>query len=329
MDLTREDIGVVSSRCSWLRLQLHAVVPRSRVRGAALLLHGATLSSFLFDLPVRGCSFQERLAASGWATYALDARGFGRSSRPEPGESGCPREQAFGRAVDGIADLADVISYLRVTRGHEAISLLGFSWGTILAGCFAALQSHALAALILCAPLDASHSAVWMERLADPSDPSRLNREFGAYRWVTADSLRARWDTDIPIDDKQRWRDPRVLDAVLEGALASDPLSATRTPPAFRAPSGPALDLLQVFSGHSLFDAAAIRAPTLLLRGEGDSTATDEVALSLLGRLGSRDKRYEIVAAGGHFQCLERSMPQLVERCANFLGQRWKTRSAV
>jgi alpha-beta hydrolase superfamily lysophospholipase len=45
-----------------------------------LLMHGATFSSgSLFDAPVGGASFMDKLATAGFDVYAVDVRGYGAS----------------------------------------------------------------------------------------------------------------------------------------------------------------------------------------------------------------------------------------------------------
>ena len=315
----KEEISLSSSAAAWLTLRLRAVVPEKKTARAALLLHGATLAGFIFDLPVAGASFQERLAETGFASYALDARGYGRSTRPQPGEAGCAEDQPFGCAREVVDDVVDAVRYLREERGHSEVALIGFSWGSVCAGLYASRFADDLDRLILCAPIHACRNDRWLHGLRDPVDPTRLDRTFGAYRWTTAEGLRARWDADMPHAGVQAWRDPAVLDAVLANALASDPLSSTRSPPAFRAPNGSFADLFEAFSGRAGFDASRIRAPALLLRGEADTTASDDDARGLMKQLGSNAKRYRIIAAGGHFQCLEQSMPRMFDACAEFL----------
>lgn len=317
---SRQHFSVRSSVEPWLTLRLHAVLPPHAAPRAVLLLHGATLAGFIFDVPVAGASLQERFAARGWASYALDARGFGSSTRPSPGAPECPADRPFGGAVAGIDDVADAVRYLRGTRGHAEVALIGFSWGSVCAGCVAAERGEIIDALVLCAPIHASRNAEWLRRLGDPADGSRLNPAFGAYRWTSAASLRARWDGDIPLADKTAWRDDEVLRNVIDRSLADDPLSATQAPRAFRSPNGSVADLFEAFSGRPVFAAGRIQVPTLLLRGEADTTASDADARQLLGRLACRRKDYRIVPAGSHFQCLERSMPAIVDASLAFLG---------
>jgi pimeloyl-ACP methyl ester carboxylesterase len=63
------EIGILENRPSALDVRLPPM----------LLLHGATFSARLFDLPRAGYSLMAALAAQGRAVYALDIRGFGTS----------------------------------------------------------------------------------------------------------------------------------------------------------------------------------------------------------------------------------------------------------
>jgi pimeloyl-ACP methyl ester carboxylesterase len=317
--VVRRSLRVKSSSTAWLTLHLNAVAPAAGAARAVLLLHGATLSGFVFDPPAPALSLQARLAARGWASYALDARGFGGSTRPGAGDAGFDAQRPFGHATEGVDDVADVVRFLHDDLGHDEVALISFSWGTILAGCFAAAYPEALSRLVFSAPIYAGRNPAWIQRLADPRNPVAFSSSFGAYRWTTAQALHARWDDDILVADKQAWRSPEMLDAVIAGALASDPLSASRTPPAFRAPNGPFEDLFHACGGRRLYDAAAIRVPTLLVRGDADTTSTDADARSLVEELGARVKRYRIVDHGSHWICFERSAPQLFAACEGFL----------
>jgi pimeloyl-ACP methyl ester carboxylesterase len=51
-------------------------------RPPVLMVHGATYASPLFDLGVPGRSWLAALAEAGFAAYALDVRGYGRSAMP-------------------------------------------------------------------------------------------------------------------------------------------------------------------------------------------------------------------------------------------------------
>ena len=317
--MIRSRFCVPSRSAPWLTLALRAAAPAAGAKRAVLLLHGATLPGFLFDPRPPAPSLLAHLAGLGLAAYALDLRGFGDSTRPEAGAPGFDPARPFARAAECVADVSDTLRFLREERGHDSVALMGFSWGTVVAGCFAVAHPGAVSALVLYAPIYAEPNPGWMLLLRDPDDPSILSRAYGAYRWTTAQALRDRWDSDIPVADKKAWRSDEVLAAVLEGALGCDPKSGERSPPAFRSPNGPFVDLFEAFSGRPLYDAGAIREPVLIVRGEGDSTATEADARRLGGALGSRVKASRTVPQGSHFALLERSAPVLYRECEEFL----------
>ena len=58
----------------------------------------------------------------------------------------------------------------------------------------------------------------------------------------------ARWDGEVPIEDKDAYRDPALPAAFWTECLATDPTSSSRTPPSLRAPNG-VLEVL-ILSGH-------------------------------------------------------------------------------
>jgi pimeloyl-ACP methyl ester carboxylesterase len=315
----RQSFRMPSSNARWLSLHLHAVIPSEPSPRAALLLHGATLASYVFDLPIPGYSLQERLAAAGWASYALDVRGYGRSSRPVPGDPGCPADQPFSTATEGVADAADAVRFLRHDRRHTEVILVGYSWGTILAGRFVTAYPGAVSRMILFAPIYGTPNARWRGQLGAPVGPAHSDVGPGGYRWTTADELQARWDSEIPTEERSLWRANEVLQAVLQTALESDPLSLTRTPPAFRSPTGCGVDLFRAFSGYAAFDAGKIEVPTLLVRGDSDTTSTEADSLRLLERLESRDKHSITIPSGTHFACFEYCAPLLFDALLAFL----------
>jgi alpha-beta hydrolase superfamily lysophospholipase len=315
----RRSFRIESSNARWLTLQLNAVLPSEPSPRAILLLHGATLASWVFDLPVPGYSLQERLAAAGWASYALDVRGYGRSSRPVPGDPGCPADGPFSTAAECVADVADAIRFLRHDRGHAEVVLVGYSWGTILAGRFVTSYPGAVSRMILFAPIYGAPNPRWLSQLGAAAEPTHSGFGLGGYRWTTADELQARWDSEIPTEEKSSWRANEVLKGVLQAALGSDALSLTRAPPAFRSPTGCGVDLFRSFSGSAPFDAGKIEVPILLVRGDSDTTSTAADSLRLLECLGSRDKRSITIPSGTHFACFEYSAQLLFDALLAFL----------
>jgi pimeloyl-ACP methyl ester carboxylesterase len=103
--------------------------------------------------------------------------------------------------------------------------------------------------------------------------------------------------------------------------LASDPASATRTPPAVLTPYGPIADILVLWAGQPLYDPARMKSPTLLVRGEWDSACTDTDAQRLLSGLSIPTKRDVKIARATHLMHLEEQRAELHAVVNGFLQE--------
>ena len=284
-----------------------------------LLVHGATFGSKLFDLPLPGYSLMEELAGDDRPVYALDVRGYGNSlGGPEmnspPGSS-----PPFARLDDAVGDVGAVVEFIRRLEGVSAVHLVGFSWGTVVCGRYVERYPQYASRLVLCAPLYAETNAMWLERIGDPRDRSRLDPRIGAYRLIGRDDIRQRWDADIGSSRPDLLREHELPDIVFDALAVLDPLAASREPPAFRSPTGALADLIGVFNGRALYDPSRMTMPALLIRGGDDTTSTDTDAKNLLGRIASPNKEYQVIRPGSHFLCVERNRTRLYQSINEFL----------
>ncbi len=285
-----------------------------------LLAHGATLGGALFDLPRSGYSLMEALSRGGRAVYAVDVRGYGLSSGAAVMGGPAEAHPPFARAEEVVPDIAAAVRFILERCAVPALDLVGFSWGTITAACHAIARPGTVRRLALYAPLFAERNPLWLQRIADPADPQRLAPGLGAHRLVTAASLIERWNSDLPSGDPLRFREAGIAELAFDTIAALDPLALQRSPPAFRCPNGALADMVRVFNGQPLYDAAALTAPLLVVRGEHDTTSTDSDAASLLARSGSSVKEYRVVGRASHFLCIERAREGLYEALDRFLA---------
>lgn len=241
-----------------------------------VLLHGARVPGIAsFDLPVPGGSFAGDLAAAGHRVYVMDARGYGGSTRPAALEQPSPanppqvRVPAVARDIDAVVDAATARS------GHGQVALIGWATGGMWAGFYAALYPERVSHLVL---LNALHGGADRHAMLNTATT-------GAYRLNEAGSLLPGWDRSIPTEDKAAWRDPDVAAAYVRLALASDPTTASRNPPSFRAPSGALEDSGLQAAGRQLYDASHITARVLVVRSVRDFWSRPEDADTLVRQL--------------------------------------------
>ena len=284
-------------------------------RPPVLFIHGATYASRLYDIPHPGASWLRATADAGFAAYALDIRGYGKSHSDEMEKADAP----YARATNAIRDIDDAVSWICARHGVDAIRLVGGSWGSITVGLFTStIGAGRVERLALYAPIYAEGNAGWHEILSDAADPSRLNPGFGSVRLVTEAATRARWDAEIPVG--ANWREEDVFQALVRSSMADDPQAATHQPPAFRAPNGTFVDLWEAFNTRPLFAPGVITCPTLLIRGGADTTSTRTDALRLFDSLGAVEKQYLEIANGAHFVSAERRAPEVFGAVSRFLG---------
>jgi pimeloyl-ACP methyl ester carboxylesterase len=274
-DVQRKDYFVASD--PGIRLFVREVsVSHTASHLPIVLIHGARIPGIAsFDLPVAGGSLAADLAARGFDIYVMDVRGYGRSTRPAGMDAPPSAHPPLVRSNEAVRDISAVVDWIERREHVAAVALFGWATGAQWAGYYASLYPEKVSALILLNALyrgDAAEPVVGHgSDLEDTAQPGRYNeRGCGAYRWNTADSLTRGWDRNIPVADKNQWRDPAVAQALVEQSLASDPQSQSQHLAAFRSPCGALEDSFYLATGHELWDATLITAPTLILVSERD-----------------------------------------------------------
>jgi pimeloyl-ACP methyl ester carboxylesterase len=317
-----------------IRLYVREVRRRTPASKGAplLLLHGARVPGVAsFDLRVPGGSIAEEFAAAGHPAFIMDARGYGRSTRPpemtDPPEAHPP----LVHSDEVVRDVAAVVEWIRKRTGAARVDLLGWATGGHWLGNYAALHPDRVGHLVMHNTLYAGSQTHPLlghgTDLEDPEHPGRFNeRAFGAYRWTTAASTLGAWDRSIPVEDKSLWRDPAVAEAYVQAALDSDPAGRTRNPPAFRAPSGAMEDSFALATGRPLWDASLVRAAVLITASERDFWSRPEDRERLAKDL-ARAKSVRVVVIPNathhvHLDRAERGRRMFLETVLAFLENR-------
>lgn len=283
-----------------------------------LLVHGATLGVRLFDLPLPGYSLFSALSEGGRTVYGVDIRGYGYSLSGRVMNSPPEAHPPFARLEDAVEDIATAVEFICEREGVPAVDLIGFSWGTVASASYATVHAERVAHLALYAPLYGERNNLWLDRIGDPQDKTRINPAIGAYRLVSCEDIRQRWNGDLGHLDPESARERGVAELIFSSVAALDPQTQSHSPPAFRSPAGALADLIRIFNGEPLYDPARLTMPILLVRGEDDTTATDSDARRLLSKITSRRKEYRVITPGSHFLCVEKNRAELYKQLRDF-----------
>ena len=211
-----------------------------------LMVHGLTYSSHEFDVNHGDYSLARFFARNGYAVWLLDIAGYGGS-----------REMRDGGVLDGFIpnsdyaaeDIKAAADFITAASGTTKLDVLGWSWGTVTSGRFAAKYPDLVNKLVLYAPIVAGLAAIEVENAYQTTSWEHAAGDFQ----VKADGS---IDYDIV--------EPIVADTFLANCWRYDGKGS---------PNGGRRDLL-VAPENRLIPTADIKAPTLLIVGDKDPYVT-------------------------------------------------------
>jgi pimeloyl-ACP methyl ester carboxylesterase len=243
-----------------------------------ILLHGTRIPGLSeFDLPVKNGSLAADMAAKGHVCYIVDARGFGQSERPpEMDLPPKPYAKSLARSIDITRDVDAAVNHLIDATGQAKVGLLGWGVGGTIIAMYAALKpekvSHIIGYMMIYGGAEEHDQFSIGSKWDDPKHPGRFNKkDFGNYQWNSLELLDHHWNTQIPIEDKDAWRDPDMFQAFRQALIDGDPKSNDFDPPQYRSPNGMLEDLFVMGCRiEPLFSATQIYCKVMIARGEYD-----------------------------------------------------------
>jgi pimeloyl-ACP methyl ester carboxylesterase len=287
-----------------------------------LYVHGATYpSETAFDLPIEGVSMMDLIAARGYDVYLVDIRGYGRSTRPPEMSAPPEANQPIVPTDVAVRDFGAAVDHVLKRRGVAKINLMGWSWGTAIAGTYTSEHNDKVHRLVLFAPL-------WIFRkdavIAPAPEANGKNAQpLGAYRLVSKQVAKARWLQGVPEARKAGLIPPGVFEAWIEATWATDPDATKHDPPMLRAPNGVIADALATWTaGKAQYDPGKITVPTFLIHAEWDFDLPSYQAQEYFAALKNAPyKRLVEIGEGTHTVMLEKNRMQFFREIIGFLDE--------
>ena len=289
-----------------------------------LFVHGATYPSTPdFDLQFKDYSWADWMIDKGYVVYMFDKRNYGFSSREKAMDEPAANNRPVTRSYLAVRDIGAVVDHIRKTRKVNKVTLIGWSWGAMTSGYYSSLNSEKVAKLVMYAPAYsfAQHTNLGGgSGLQNKRRPFEFNYAMGAYRLGSKAANDARWDGEIPVADKNSFREEGVRDAFALEALKTDPTSETRSPPSLRAPNGVLEDTFMQATGRAMWNASSIYVPTLLIAGEFDTWSYPEDREGLMRDLTNAPvKKSVMIKNATHFVLFEKPRFEFFGEIDNFL----------
>ena len=281
-----------------------------------LFVHGATYpAETAFDLPIEGVSMMDLIAARGYDVYLVDVRGYGHSTRPPEMSQPAEANKPIVSTKVAAHDLGVAVDYILKKRKVSKIDVMGWSWGTSIAGLYTSEHNDKVNRLVLYAPQ-------WIRN--EPPAPGAANAPpLGAYRLVSKESAKARWLKGVAEDKQADLIPPGVFDAWANATWATDPEASKQNPPMLRAPNGVMEDSANTWgAGKALYDPGKITVPTLLLHAEWDADLPSYQAQGYFAQLKNTPyKRLIELSEGTHTVMMEKNRMQFFHELIGFLDE--------
>jgi pimeloyl-ACP methyl ester carboxylesterase len=277
-----------------------------------LFIHGATYpAETSFDLPIEGASMMDLFAQNGFDVYLIDVRSYGRSTRPPEMDQPPEANKPIATSEEAGRDLGAAVDYILALRGVPKLDLMGWSWGTSIAGSYTAGHNAKVNRLVLYAP-------AWTFQ-----PPVESSSVMPAYRLVTRDDAKARWLKGVPQDKQATLITPGVFDRWWDATLATDPVGGKMDPPKLRAANGVRVEFANYWmAGKPFYDPGKIAVPTLAIHAEWDADLPSAMAEAYFAKLtGAPYKRFVELGEGTHTVMLEKNRMQFFHEILGFLNE--------
>ncbi len=256
-----------------------------------LFVHGVTYSSHEFDVDYKDYSLARYFAKHEFEVWLLDIAGFGNSGNVKNG---------FMPNSDYAAeDIASAVRLILKRNNISSMDILGWSWGTITSGRFAAKHPEMVRRLVLYAPIVAGLGE------QDVTEPFYKNT------WESAASdFQRKADSSIDFNITEK----TVVSAYIDNAWHYDKDTS---------PNGGRRDLL-VSKSIRLIPTEKIKAPTLIIVGSNDPYVSVDLCKEAYKSLpNQKDSQIVIVNGAVHAMLMERPYYKIFrERILEFLKKK-------
>ncbi len=269
-----------------------------------LYIHGSTQpSETVFDLPVGKGSWADYIASHGYDVWLVDVRGYGGSTPPKD------QSKPFATTKEAVEDLGVAIKHILSRRGIAKLQLIGWSWGTLIVGSYAAEQPQQVAGLILLAP-------PWLSSAGSKAPEA-------AWQEWTIDGSLKRLQTGVPDGQAEKIFPPESKKIWELALLVNQPAAKEHNPPRFRSPTGVVADGAQYWTvNKAIYDPGKISAPALIIRGEWDELTPLSQSQALFALLRNAPVRHLIeIPRATHFIEVETGRDALFREVQNFLDR--------
>jgi|GEM_PF-1160721 len=244
-----------------------------RIGKAILLVHGSGVGWVYWDIPIRAYSIMEYLAKKGIDVYAVECRGYGKSTKPNGMEV---------NATNIAKDLKSVIQEILRRSGVSKVSMAGHSSGGTVLLVAAGMYPELIDRIIL---IGTPYKKIHPKFVAYATKVIEMGKEPGKDYVPNLHYKDVEKRLDTYDEDVVAW-----YKKVVEENYGLMPAGVY--PDVIKNPGIPIVPIMKI--------------PTLILNGSNEYVVDQEDAFTLFKDIGSSDKGIILLPGGYHLMFLER-----------------------
>lgn len=268
-----------------------------------------------FDVP--GYSVMDKFAKQGYDVWGVDFLGQGSSSYPTAmEESPAPTKIVPLQAKDALLQLNSAINYITKKTGNNSVSLLGWSWGSVVAAMYSIEHPRQVDHLVL---YGAMYSFTLPKKyqylFIHPYQASdgKFNTDLPAYQNIPWKMIEHHWK--MMLNGNQTIVSESAFSSVEDIYSKVDPRPFI--PGTLRRPIGPMKDLFSIWNNQPIYNINKLTVPTLVIYGNQDVFA-DHGLYSKLTNV--KFKQHIVLKPATHWLIYERTREQFISQVSKFLA---------
>lgn len=264
---------------------------------------------------VEGYSWMDDFSNKGYDTWAMDFRGFGKSTRPREMNTPPNQNRPVVTYLEALKDLTVVVDYIKKKQKVDKIHIVGWSWGAIVAGAYATQKPENINKLVLLGFMHGFSLPSMTKPFESKENRGEFNPQSPAYQVIDFDKGMHHWHMMM---NGKSLASNDALEKVRSIFIESDPTSKTREKQTIRRPMGPLQDLFSIWTNRPLYDLSKITSPTLIIYGDADFFAEKNLLEKLTG---TKEKKEVVIPDATHWVLYEKNRNELLTATDQFLKQ--------
>lgn len=267
-------------------------------------------SGSAFDVPE--ISFMDHFAKLGYSVWSVDFLNQGRSTFQKEMLQNPPVSGIFPlSAKESAEQLKVIINFIKNQKNVDEISLLGWSWGAVVAGLYAEKSPSDLNKLILVGAMHAFHLPKFTKPFAD--NRNEFNERLPAYQFFPWAALESHWQSMADGKKVVSEKNLQLVKETFENIDKDCPIKGS-----VRRGNGAMKDLFYIWTNRSVYGADKIKTETLVIYGSRDLFSDPKLFTKLTN---AKQKKEIIIPDATHWVFYEENREVLFNNIDKFLKQ--------